>query len=361
MKDKIGSKNFELKKAEKIPAILINWAVWDALWLPVETKTKQEIQDILHKSSSKIDFYLPSWWNIYFIKAGLELSSREVWKISDDTILTMAVMKSITEKKTIDLYDIMEKTMQGYDKFPYGFWGATRKAIKHFREHKDINKLLSIESSSMWCGVTMKQAPLTLWDAPNREIIDFTKLTHNSYPQKLASIIHDIGFRYILNSSWNINVEEFLEYMTRKIRTYEELTDKKSAPGNDTLEWQELKKIRQIFEKMKKFSKSWKLIISDDEILENFWRGDDIKKSGQIATTLAITYSIFLREQSFQAIIDSVSIWWDTDSYWSIVWNMVWALSWEIPERYYIENLENFEEIEIVANEFKNLIIQRLW
>jgi len=50
--------------AEKASSMLIAWAIWDALWVPVEMKTKEYIE----KNYWRVDDFLDSSLNIFFNK-----------------------------------------------------------------------------------------------------------------------------------------------------------------------------------------------------------------------------------------------------------------------------------------------------
>ena len=93
--------------------------------------------------------------------------------------------------------------------------------------------------------------------------------------------------------------------------------------------------------------------IDDNQIFEQFWRWElEPKHSCYVYITMWIVYSIFLRNQWFESLIDWVNFWWDTDSFWAILWNMIWAYNWNIFEKKYIDWNQRKEEIYKLWNEF---------
>jgi len=85
------------------------------LGAPVEMITQQQI----FAKHGKVEDYLPIKDNMFFKKHTFE-SDKTGW-VTDDTILTFALIKSYNELGKLDLADIFKKHQEEFEKFPYGF------------------------------------------------------------------------------------------------------------------------------------------------------------------------------------------------------------------------------------------------
>jgi hypothetical protein len=103
---------------------------------------------------------------------------------------------------------------------------------------------------------------------------------------------------------------------------------------------------------------NWEICINDDEILKKFWWWEEkIYKSCYIGVTLPIVYSLFLRSPDIRWFLDSINIWWDTDSNWAIMGNMIWAYMGKFYPNKFDEKLQDVDRIKERVKIFSDLFI----
>ena len=335
---------------KKILSNKIEWAYWwwvigDALWLPVETWTKEKIMDNLWW----ISWYLPISNNGFLAKdfangADLPFDQNDLWVISDDSIFTMAGMNSISEKSKIDLQNLFDRHKVLFDKYgPYRFGGITREKFKEYKW--DINSLWNV---SWWNGVMMKRFPyaaymFAMWDKIDDKyiydtVVNITKTTHNTLIWKLTSLMHN-KFLMILLAS---DLEGFDMWLALdKLHKYAKECEEKLGTNMDYNDSKDsniyispiIQKLIKQYDDLKKWD-----IYSYDKILEEYLiKLDDSQKPNinktrkpgfHVASTFGIVYACFIQNQNFQWLIDTIQIGYDTDSQAAIIWNMIWALRW---------------------------------
>lgn len=318
---------------EKVEAMLIWGAIWDALWVPIEMKT----HDYIKKHYWRVDSYLDSSLNVFFNKWWL--ASWKKWLTSDDTILTFAWVDSINNKWKIDIENLLKTSINAYNDFPYGFWWATTKAFKKYEnaiskwEIIDINKLAEVNTA--WNWVIMKQSPYVAYHISqntinkeiDKDIESLTKLTHIHPTAIVASLVHNRFLAELLKSDKGINFKDLLKYL---IKYSEEIEKNILQENND--------KISDLLKSLLEDQEKWWLK-SYDEILDKYWWWDkQIYSSGYVIITLWIVYSLFLNKQDNETLIDAINIWWDVDTFWAIIWNMLWAYK----SKFYSNELENW-------------------
>ena len=140
---------------KKIESMLYLWMVGDALWVPLEMKTPQEIQAIL-ASENNWEFaskYLKAKLSTLLASYGFD--EDRIGMISDDTLLSNATILSLTEKRGFDYDDMMQKHLDIFESYPYGFWRNTKMALAKFKS--GVEPLLcgeqDREKPKIWNGV----------------------------------------------------------------------------------------------------------------------------------------------------------------------------------------------------------------
>jgi len=355
---KIKFETFEWKEVfvlvekfkEKVEAMLIWWAIWDAMWVPVEMRTKEQISNRYWR----LDKYLPAIENLFFKKWWLE--SNDSWLISDDTILTFSWVKSLLNSKWIDFDNIVLTSIEDYKNFPYWFWRGTREAFEKYENWVPYTETWNVNSA--WNWVVMKQSPYAAYslkeDLSQKSIDDnleiLTKITHPHPVAIVASLVHNKFLMELLKSNKDIDFYDILN----------DLYHYSSNLENKFYSEEELKELDKIsnliLDLMDDYLDWW---LSDEEILEKYGWGDkQIYASGYVLTTLWICYSIFIRnKQDFDTLLDSINIWWDVDTFWSIVWNMIWAYKWKFYEKKYEEWLKSFEWLKENVDKFNDFLL----
>lgn len=335
---------------QKITSWVLGWAIGDAMWAPTEMLTQQEI---IEKYDGRVTNYQPTKENGFFKRLKFPLEGGGY--ITDDTILSLSLIRSYTQKWTLDLHNILETSWEDYQNFPYGFGSATRFGLENvIKKWKDPS--VSGKTNGAGNGVIMKQFPLAVvhyvHNIPQEErdifIEQYTRATHNSDIAVVGSILHDkfltelLGYKHA-----TIDLVILLTRLIDFVRPYEQ----------KYLDWQTI--YSDILDKL-----TWyvdimdnRLGIADEEIISEFGRKEEewdsrvkypktIFKSGYVVTSLAIVYALFLRKpDDFQAIVDAVNIGWDTDSYAAMVGNMVGAYTGQEYDEYYINGLQSRDEI----------------
>lgn len=337
---------------EKIEAMLIWWAIWDAIWVPVEMKSNKYIE----KKYWRVDEYLDSALNIFFNKWWL--ATWKKWLISDDTILTYTWIESILETWKIDFDNIMKLSIKNYKNFPYWFWGWTTTALKKYEEleiEKPNNKnyVNLWDKNSAWNWVIMKQSPYSAYFIANNiedksieeNIKTINKLTHAHPTAIVSSLVHNKFLMELLKSE-DIDFKDLLNYL---INYSKDLEEKYLEEDND--------KVSNLLIKLLKDQNNWWLQ-TYDEILEKYWWWDKkIYSSWYVLTTLWIVYSLFLNKQDFEWFLDSINIGWDVDTFWAIIWNMIWAYKAKFYEKKYEEWLYDKEKLRKKTKDFINKIL----
>jgi len=343
---------------QKTSSMLIAWASWDALWVPVEMKTKEYIQN----QYWRVDNFLDSWLNIFFNKWWLKK-----WKtglVSDDTILSFSWVKSIINKWNIDFDDILNTSLEDYKNFPYWFWYWTTSALKRYELLKELypeidNYINLWDINSAWNWVIMKQSPYAAYflaketkqEVINTNIEILTRLTHNHPTAVVASQVHNQFLMELLKSKWEINLKELLDYLINFAQQQEDKLNKE-------FEKQDAQKISDLLIKLLEDKQNWGLK-SFDEILEKYWWWEQkVYASGYVITTMWIVYSIFLNKQNFEWLLDSINIGWDVDTFWAIIWNMIWAYKWEFYDKYYENWIKDIKKLKTQINNFLDTILK---
>ncbi|MFZ2151386.1 MAG: ADP-ribosylglycohydrolase family protein [Candidatus Absconditicoccaceae bacterium] len=344
MKNNTELSNLQKQQLQnKIQSGLLGGSIGDALGAPVEMRTGGNIK----KNFGKIVEYISILNNGGFKEKGFPTDLGGF--VTDDTLLTFAIVKSYNELGKLDLNDIFKKHQEAYDSFPYGFGGATKYGMKNIQEGIPLEQ--SGLKDSAGNGVVMKQFPFAAvaatQDIPEEEMIDMivthARATHDSDIAVVSSITHHKFLKTLLETQpGKLNKKELLNNLITFIKPYEE-----KFPKDENKMTNILSGLRDAIDE-----ETNKLNLSDEEILDKFGRGNietddprDVFKSAYVIFTLGIVYAIFLRDENFDVILNSINIGGDTDSYAAIAGNMVGAYNGIEYEDKYINGLQKKDEI----------------
>ena len=169
----------------KAEALLPAIAYGDALGLPVEKKTREEIAEIYGKVTQLED-----------ITSNPFLGEHPAGTTSDDTQLSVAVAESIISSYGINMRDIASRHIKAFLESDMGWGGSTRNSMKRLQEGMDFRR--SGEPEGKGNGVLMKMAPLTAHIVRNSsllgdrtEVLDmFTRMTHDNDLSVVTSLVH---------------------------------------------------------------------------------------------------------------------------------------------------------------------------
>lgn len=340
---------------KKFEAMIVLWYLWDSLWIPVEMKTRQEIQDILKHTwmtGEKIYDFLPPTLHELYLREKQNPLARTV--SSDDTYTSRSFVQSVWETWNLDWEDIVQKLLQTFHKHPFGYGGSTKQA------YTNIKTWVSFQDSWVpWWGngTVMKLASFSAYLISQKHLSDeeiwekistFCSITHTHESVILGSYIHHKVLTFLVE-------HDSLEEMLLLFESLLFFTLKKEQEKNDI-------SLSSVLEKLIWYLKQWTIQkLSDEEILQVFWWGEQAitKYSGRIDITLWICYALFLRNPHSDCIFDAISIGGDTDSYGAIVGNMLGALTGatskhmhlisQIPEIQSIQD-ETWKFIEVIGN-----------
>ncbi len=126
--------------------------------------------------------------------------------MTDDTLLTFALVKSYNELGRLDIADIFKKHQEEYESFPYGFGSATKYSMKNIQEGVPIEQAGKKDAAGN--GVVMKLFPLAAIaaakDISDEEmaafIATYTRATHDSDIAVVASLVHHRFLSTLLRS-----------------------------------------------------------------------------------------------------------------------------------------------------------------
>lgn len=348
---------------DKIRGMFLGIAIGDAIGMPVETFTAEEIT----RKYGRITAYLRpdghKWFDGY--EAGC-------W--TDDTQLSLAVAESLIRCGKLDMEDMAWTQLMSYHRCSLGFGKSTRLAMERLARGVPWSESGKPESprDGTGNGVVMKIAPLAAYflasiascagkeeravfhERITPEIIKFTSHTHDTNIAKAASFIHWYLLCICLESRLMKTGQEFLEGGLHKALSL--------LPGlyaEGLLNWDD---------EVQKLTAALAWVIDshntnrdndDDPDSHDVWK-DFGGGSSYLAHSLPFSYAFFACDpRSIESLYDVVSAGGDTDSNGSIVGAMLGALNGaKIFPRYLIDGLWRKDEIFDVADRFCDAFIK---
>jgi ADP-ribosylglycohydrolase len=196
---------------EKITGMFMGVAVGDALGMPFETMTAEEIE----ARYGQVAGYLPPPQNHKWHK------SLKQGMGTDDTQLTLAAAEGLMLGNGFFMPDIAKAHVKALGESVSGWGRSTKEAVKR------LKRGMSWQEAAMkgpgygeGNGVIMKIAPLAAYlflnpsenqDEDFQRILDFTRMTHDTSIAVSASLAHVAVICYCLRSDpVQFNVEEYL-------------------------------------------------------------------------------------------------------------------------------------------------------
>ncbi len=350
--ENIGKKIMEWK----IRWALLIWALGDALGVPTEMRKQEYIKE----NFWRVEDFLPTKES--FLLGRQWFNKEWIWLYSDDTVLTFAIVKSLTEVGWIDMQDIRKKQIEWYNSYPYWFGGSSKTAFEKIEQWIPLEEITNPNGG--WNGMMMKQFPLAAYFAVNnldqedeeKIILDITKVSHWHPAALVSAIVHHELLKKLLKSWLPSGRSDSKNIDKKTILKDTIIVAQDQEMKFENREW---KKISGVLSEIYGYiDNEWNIKLSDKEILDKFWWTWHMKNSGFITTTLWIVYCLFFRDMWIQSLRDAVNFWWDTDTYASIIWNMIWALNGEIYDKKSLDKVQDVEELKKQVNDF---ILKILW
>lgn len=316
---------------------LIGFAVGDALGVPVEFLTRDEVRRLYLTDMIGCDWFLPfkSQWS--------EIIPSGAW--SDDTSMLIAGMDSIVENNGIvDYDDIMQNFLNWWEHNQYcsidmafGLGGCVSESLERYKSGCSALECGGTGIYDNGNGSLMRILPFSLYaiktGMPEKETADFigkaSSVTHAHdiskmscfiYTEFMRTIIHSgdkmLAFENILKIDYSKYFSENAVYAHRKILNPDFVN------------------------------------IKDTEIAE---------ENGYVIATLeSVLYSILNTYNYESAVLTAVNMGYDTDTVGGITGSLAGILYGceNIPERW-LEVLRKKSELEELAEKFENLKLSK--
>ncbi|MBX4205040.1 MAG: ADP-ribosylglycohydrolase family protein [Candidatus Doudnabacteria bacterium] len=327
---------------EKIIGMFLGIGIGDALGMPVETMSAEEIRTRFGRVRSFMEMPIDHKWH-HDTPAGCP---------TDDTYLTLAVARAfIKSNGKFDMDAIAAEHVYelGLDSQTWG--PSTRNAVKrlaagvHWSESGKTDK----PNSGMGNGVVMKLAPLAAYDLSRggnqireHELAEFTRLTHCTNEAVISTFVHFAVLRHLLKLNPD-QIETWLLFHAiggAFNAAFLYLRDEEGA----AIELPMLDKLSDCFKQLA-VHKSL-----TDEIILSAWPNTFL-----VHDTLGLSYACFLRKVNIESLYDAINLGGDTDSTGAIVGGMLGAL---YGPKFFPDSLMNGlrpyirDMIEQVANQF---------
>jgi ADP-ribosyl-[dinitrogen reductase] hydrolase len=337
---------------EKVRGMILGTAIGDALGIPVETWTREQIKEKYPEGVR--DYKVPDghkWYN-----------GQPAGTWSDDTILTLATIKGILRNNSFDLDDqakemviAMQEAMKGAPVGGSGVpgWGYTTvRAVRNLANNVPWSESGKTTDPKLGHGngVVMRQSPIAPWailvgwnnssdlsfDEFNQRMIAFSAMTHYTLQSAIASYTHNemlvtlLGF----DSPSFSNVFRYCRMLFDKIKS-SYLTPVLTPTNIDM--WEQFDKVSQ--------SLGW----DTDKIIAEFGGG-----SCNVGHSLPFSYAFFVNNhKTIQVLYDVIEAGGDTDTNGSIVGSMLGALHGEaiFPE-HLVNGLQGKDEILALTDKF---------
>lgn len=315
-------------------------AIGDALGMPVETLTAEQIAERFGRITDYLQPTGHKWYNGW--PAG---------RWTDDTQLTLVIAESLIATGKIDLDDIASRSITTMDECSIGWGASTKKSLQAIK--RGVYRLESGNPQCAGNGVAMKVAPLAAYlYAPNTDkcfnldVIELALMTHQTDMAVFSAIAQIQGLFYCLacqNLSDGFIANYFIDLMVR-------YCDAVKAPMREKNYKYHMmpQKLADAIYSLKGM-KDLYLSMTPAQIASHY-NGADC----YVLHSLPFTLAMFLRNPfSIETLYDTVSAGGDTDSNGSMVAALLGALnSTKIFPAHLIDGLWQKEKILQVANDF---------
>lgn len=307
----------------KVKGALAGIAIGDALGMPVEGFTPEKIQAKYPNGVRKYE--VPNghkWFN-----------GQAAGTTTDDTQLTIAVLKAIMEAGSFDL-DVIAKYHVLATKENNNGWGrSTTESIRRLANgvHWKESGITSEPKRGTGNGAPMKVLPLAIWfsccgmkerEGFNQKLVDFSAMTHYTKMSAYAAIVHTHILTHCLltlskNYTYDWNLLDTLNYL------FGFESESSSMYPDDAFSVKHLNDVEDDFElQLDKLR----------DVLKESWDSDRIHKefgggSYYVFHSLPFTYAHWIRNnKTIDILYEVIEGGGDTDSNGSMIASMLGAL-----------------------------------
>lgn len=300
----------------KIKDGIVGFVVGDALGVPVEFKSRDEL-----KNSPVTEMI------------GYGTYNQPKGTFSDDSSMILATMDSIIKKETIDYEDIMDCFSEWYYNGKYTPFGetfdvgnTTRKAILNYNTKPPL-ECGGEEFKDNGNGSLMRILPIAFMDADSNKIKEISSLTHSHDISKTACIYYCYLVRNLLENS------------------------KKSLKENIQITNSKMKEIY----KDKDILNIYNRIIN--ESIFNLSE-EDIKSTGYVVDTLeAVIYCLINNNNYKDTVLSCVNLGGDTDTIAAIAGGIAGIYyGYDSIPKEWINSIEKIDYILKLCDEFEKVI-----
>ena len=311
-----------LLNRDKIRGMFLGVAIGDALGMPVETLTAEQIKE----KFGRIDHYIRPDGHKWF-------NGREAGTWTDDTQLTLVVAESLIAKGEIDLDDLAARHIAALKEGDLGWGPSTREAVQrlaagvHWSESGKSEK----PNRGYGNGVAMKVAPIATylatvdwenfkWETFQEKVIQLAHMTHASKMAAASALAQIEAVSHCLKGSaksFQIHGPKFSGFLDQVCLGADfdfAVADEKEIKGDN---------LALLLYSFADYRSTKKFPTDDPEIIKTFGGG-----TSYVYNSLPFSYAFFLSDpKNINTLYRTVSAGGDTDSNGSIVGSLLGALN----------------------------------
>ena len=281
----------EITDNERVKGALFGSFVGDALGVPVEFKTREEVRK--NKVTTMLEY-------------GSHNQPIGTW--SDDSSMVLATMDSICESNGIQYHDMMKRFLEWMDNSKYtanndvfDMGNTTQESLWRYKDNPDTYLCGAKEEYKNGNGSLMRILPVSIYmHYANIYLDNMIEVIKN-----VSSMTHAHAYSVLSCIIYTIFIDEFLKekdakkaYLNTQKIVKELITDTKKIVATD----EEKTKIFGIFDK---------LISRDISILDDSY----IKSTGYVVDSLEASIWCILTTSNYQdAVLKAVNLGGDTDT-----------------------------------------------
>ncbi len=335
---------------DKITGMFLGIAIGDALGMPVETLTGDEIQARHSRITTMVKPGDDHKW----------YAGKPAGTTTDDTQLSLIVAESLIACKEFDMNDMARRHVEAWKENTHGWGGSTREAVKRLANgvHWSESGKTTKKNRGRGNGIPMKIAPLGAWRATLPKDIGLLKkyvfaekelaeMTHLTNVACVSGRVHSYTIRVCVKDALFKNINSTKKHLMLLAFSTIVAKNTEEANGSETQ-----REISKRLEEIGAWTDNNKIKqLSVKEICAHFNGG-----SFDVVDSLGFTYAMFFRNPtSIETLYDTVSAGGDTDTNGSMVGALLGAYNGaSIFPEHLINGLVDKEKIFDVAERFCN-------